>query len=34
VFFGELPLQLAEADYAQRLATWREWQPVSIEAQG
>lgn len=34
VFFGEIPLQLAEADYAQRLATWREWQPVSIEAQG
>lgn len=34
VFFGELPLQLAEADYAQRLATWREWQPVSVEAQG
>ena len=34
VFFGEIPLQLAEADYAQRLATWREWQPVSVEAQG
>ncbi|MGU3650590.1 SDR family oxidoreductase [Mycolicibacterium sp. A43C] len=34
VFLGELPLQLAEADYAQRLATWREWQPVSVEAQG
>ncbi len=34
VFFGELPLQLAEADYAQRLATWREWQPVALQAQG
>jgi NAD(P)-dependent dehydrogenase (short-subunit alcohol dehydrogenase family) len=34
VFFGELPLQLAEADYAQRLETWREWQPVSVQAQG
>ncbi|MGW0161279.1 SDR family oxidoreductase [Mycobacterium sp. NPDC003323] len=34
VFFGEIPLQLAEADYAQRLETWRQWQPVSIEAQG
>lgn len=34
VFFGEIPLQLAEADYAQRLATWREWQPVSVQAQG
>jgi len=34
VFFGELPLQLAKADYADRLKTWEEWQPVSIEAQG
>lgn len=34
VFFGELPLQLAKADYQSRLATWEEWQPVSIEAQG
>ena len=34
VFFGEIPLQLAEADYAQRLETWREWQPVSVQAQG
>jgi len=34
VFFGELPLQLARADYESRLATWEEWQPVSIEAQG
>lgn len=34
VFFGEIPLQLAEADYAQRLATWREWQPVAVQAQG
>jgi NAD(P)-dependent dehydrogenase (short-subunit alcohol dehydrogenase family) len=34
VFFGELPLQLAKADYENRLATWEEWQPVSIEAQG
>lgn len=34
VFFGEIPLQLAEADYAQRLSTWREWQPVSVQAQG
>jgi NAD(P)-dependent dehydrogenase (short-subunit alcohol dehydrogenase family) len=34
VFFGELPLQLAKADYESRLATWEQWQPVSIEAQG
>jgi NAD(P)-dependent dehydrogenase (short-subunit alcohol dehydrogenase family) len=34
IFFGEGPLGLAEADYAQRLATWREWQPLSVEAQG
>src|SRR5215217_8104502 len=34
VFFGELPLQLAKADYESRLKTWVEWQPVSIEAQG
>src|SRR4051812_8294827 len=33
VFFGELPLSLAKADYESRLATWEEWQPVSIEAQ-
>ena len=34
VFFGELPLSLAKADYESRLKTWEEWQPVSIEAQG
>jgi NAD(P)-dependent dehydrogenase (short-subunit alcohol dehydrogenase family) len=34
IFFGELPLRLAKADYESRLATWEEWQPVSIEAQG
>lgn len=34
VFFGELPLQLAKADYETRLATWEQWQPVAIEAQG
>lgn len=34
VFFGELPLQLAKADYESRLKTWEEWQPVSVEAQG
>jgi NAD(P)-dependent dehydrogenase (short-subunit alcohol dehydrogenase family) len=34
VFFGELPLQLAKADYENRLATWKQWQPVAVEAQG
>jgi NAD(P)-dependent dehydrogenase (short-subunit alcohol dehydrogenase family) len=34
VFFGELPLQLAKADYESRLKNWEEWQPVAIQAQG
>src|ERR1700730_7503005 len=34
VFFGTAPLAIAENDYASRLATWREWQPVSELAQG
>ncbi len=34
VFFGSLPLSLAEADYEARLANWRAWQPVAELAQG
>ncbi|HEY4451951.1 MAG TPA: SDR family oxidoreductase [Solirubrobacteraceae bacterium] len=34
VFFGARPLSIAESDYERRLATWREWQPVSELAQG
>ncbi|MCP2196097.1 SDR family oxidoreductase [Williamsia deligens] len=34
VFFGEAPLAIAKADYEKRLATWEEWQPVAVEAQG
>ncbi|MGI8880939.1 MAG: SDR family oxidoreductase [Jatrophihabitans sp.] len=34
IFFGEAPLEIATADYEARLDTWREWQPVSLEAQG
>ena len=34
VFLGEQPLGIATADYESRLATWREWQPVSAAAQG
>jgi NAD(P)-dependent dehydrogenase (short-subunit alcohol dehydrogenase family) len=34
VFFGDGPLLLALEDYEQRMATWREWEQISIEAQG
>jgi len=34
IFLGEAPLAIATADYESRLATWREWQPVSLAAQG
>jgi NAD(P)-dependent dehydrogenase (short-subunit alcohol dehydrogenase family) len=33
-FFGTAPLDIAEADYASRLESWREWQPVAELAQG
>ena len=34
VFFGAAPLAIATADYERRLATWNEWQPLAIAAQG
>ncbi|NUP51178.1 MAG: SDR family oxidoreductase [Catenulispora sp.] len=34
VFLGRSPLATIEADYASRLATWREWQDVAEAAQG
>jgi NAD(P)-dependent dehydrogenase (short-subunit alcohol dehydrogenase family) len=34
IFLGEGPLSIATRDYESRLATWREWQPVSVAAQG
>jgi NAD(P)-dependent dehydrogenase (short-subunit alcohol dehydrogenase family) len=34
VFFGDGPLQLAVGDYEQRLATWRAWEHLSVQAQG
>ena len=34
IFFGEAPLGIATRDYESRLATWREWEPVSIAAHG
>jgi NAD(P)-dependent dehydrogenase (short-subunit alcohol dehydrogenase family) len=34
VFFGAAPLAIATKDYASRLKTWNDWQPVSLLAQG
>ena len=34
VFLGSGPLGIAEHEYASRLETWREWQPVAELAQG
>jgi NAD(P)-dependent dehydrogenase (short-subunit alcohol dehydrogenase family) len=34
VFFGRAPLAIATADYESRLATWNEWQPLSLAAHG
>jgi NAD(P)-dependent dehydrogenase (short-subunit alcohol dehydrogenase family) len=34
IFFGDGPLAIATCDYESRLATWREWEPVSVAAHG
>jgi NAD(P)-dependent dehydrogenase (short-subunit alcohol dehydrogenase family) len=34
IFFGDGPLNIATRDYESRLATWREWEPVSKAAHG
>lgn len=34
IFLGDGPLAVASADYASRLATWREWEQVSVAAHG
>jgi NAD(P)-dependent dehydrogenase (short-subunit alcohol dehydrogenase family) len=34
VFFGTSPLSIAKADYAKRIETWEQWQPLSERAQG
>jgi hypothetical protein len=34
VFFGDGPLATATQDYESRLATWREWEHLSIKAHG
>jgi NADP-dependent 3-hydroxy acid dehydrogenase YdfG len=34
VFFGTAGLPLTRAEYAKRIATWEQWNDVSVEAQG
>ena len=34
IFFGDGPLAVATKDYDSRLATWREWEAVSVAAHG
>ena len=34
VFFGTMPLQVAEARYAERLKTWNDWAELAAEAHG
>jgi NAD(P)-dependent dehydrogenase (short-subunit alcohol dehydrogenase family) len=34
IFFGDGPLAIATKDYESRLATWQEWEPVSVAAHG
>jgi NAD(P)-dependent dehydrogenase (short-subunit alcohol dehydrogenase family) len=34
IFFGDGPLAIAEQDYEDRLATWHEWEPLSVAAHG
>lgn len=34
ILFGSQPPQIVKHVYAERLATWAEWEPVSIEANG
>ncbi len=34
IFFGRAPLPIATKDYESRLATWREWEDVSVAAHG
>ncbi len=34
IFFGDGPLSIATTDYESRLATWREWEHLSVAAHG
>jgi hypothetical protein len=31
---GKTPIEVASKNYESNLATWNEWQPVSVEAYG
>jgi hypothetical protein len=34
IFFGDGQLAIATKDYESRLATWREWETLSVAAHG
>ncbi len=34
VFFGKAGLPMTRREYAERLATWEQWNDVALEAQG
>ncbi|BEP13046.1 SDR family oxidoreductase [Acidothermaceae bacterium B102] len=34
IFFGDAGLDMTTAEYEHRLATWKQWQPVSVAAHG
>jgi NAD(P)-dependent dehydrogenase (short-subunit alcohol dehydrogenase family) len=34
IFFGAAGLPMTRAEYARRIATWEQWNPVALEAQG
>ncbi len=34
IFFGKAPIEVVTKDYESRLATWNEWQSVSVDAHG
>jgi NAD(P)-dependent dehydrogenase (short-subunit alcohol dehydrogenase family) len=34
LFLGDGPLTMISAEYEQRIATWREWEPISVAASG
>jgi hypothetical protein len=34
VFFGTAGFPMTKAEYEKRLATWEQWNPIAVEAQG
>ncbi|MGO8996662.1 MAG: short-chain dehydrogenase/reductase, partial [Polyangiaceae bacterium] len=34
IFFGSGPLEMMKSEYAQRIATWEEWNEISRAAHG